>query len=262
MSTPPSKLPIGEARVNEAKAPLRTPSLGAGTRSALPRFVAWHPSPPPPDLALASGLDSHTLEQLQGQGLPVPVHSGGSRADLGDDPRLAIREVKGMKVLAWLAGISLGVLGMALGASSLFFVGTNGALALLLGLAFGLAGPAAGGLLVARTHKGRSEEARALRIAAQSKAPTPLQERVRVLALSLRRVDLPEIAQRDLIQALIDLNSDLSARPNQDRIAELGAAVSAVEGLLAPSMEASQKSDPKAVLRMAQAAHKARGETR
>ena len=192
----------------------------------------------------------------------MPVHRGGSRSELGDDPRLSIKEVKGLKVLAWLAGISLGVIGMVLGASSLLFVGSTGALALVLGLAFGLAGPAAGGLLVARTHRGRSAETRALRIAAQSKAPTPLQERVRVLAISLRRVDLPAIAQQDLIQALADLNTDLSARPNQDRIAELDAAVSAVEGLLAPRMDAGQRSDPKAVLRMAQAAHQARSETR
>jgi hypothetical protein len=261
VSTPPSKLPISEARVNEANAPLRTPSQGAGVGSVLPRFVAWHPNPLPLDLALASGLERSTLANLEEQGLPIPVHSGSSQTELGDDPRLAIEEVKGMNFLAWAAGISLGLLGTALGASSLLFVAASGPLVLIVGLALGLAGPAAGGFLVARAHKSRSAKTRALRIAAQSKAPTPLQERVRALAISLRRVDLPEIAERDLIQALIDLNADLSARPNQARTAELDAAVSAVEGLLASSPEAGQVSDPKAVLLLVQAAHQARGET-
>lgn len=262
MKTPPSKLPIGEARVNEAKAPLRTPSAAASSASALPRYVAWHPGPLPQDLALASGLDQSTLLALRTQGLPTPVSRAGSREQLLADPRLQIEEVKGLNLLAWIGGIGLGLAGMAAAAFSLFLVPALGPAVLLAGLAMGLAGPALGGWLVARTHKSRSAQTRALRIAAQSKALTPLQERVRALAIQLRGVDLPEIAERDLLSALVDLSADLSERPDQARIGELEQAVLAVEGLLAPSPSAGQKSDPQAVLRLAQAAHQARGETR
>ena len=263
VSTPPSKLPIGEARVNEAAATLRTPNQGGSSAAVLPRFVAWHSGPLPQDLALASGLDRDTLAQLQAQGLPTPVYRGASPAELGPlDPRLSVEEVQGLSVLAWAGGIALGLGGMTLAVGSLLFVAAFGPLAVLGGLAMGVVGPALGGLLVTKAHRSRSAKSRALRIAAQSKDPTPLQQRVRALALKLRGVDLPQIAERDLLAALSDLYSDLSERPNQARIQELEGAVAAVEDLLAPTAQAGQKSDPEAVLRLAQAAHQARGETR
>lgn len=263
MSTPPSKLPLGEARVNEAAAPLRTPDQGGGSAPVLPRLVAWHHGPLPQDLALASGLDRDTLAQLQAQGLPVPVFRGSSQAELGaQDPRLSVEEVRGLNILAWAGGIGLGMGGMALAVGSLLLVGAFGPIAVLAGLALGVAGPALGSLLVTKAHRTHSAQKRALRLAAQSKDLTPLQVRVRALALKLRGVDLPEIAERDLFEALADLHADLSERPNQARIQELEDAVTAVEGLLAPSPQAGQKSDAQAVLRLAQAAHQARGETR
>jgi hypothetical protein len=214
-------------------------------------------------LALASGLDRDTLAQLQAQGLPVPVFRGSSQAELGaQDPRLSVEEVRGLNILAWAGGIGLGMGGMALAVGGLLLVGAFGPIAVLAGLALGVAGPALGSLLVTKAHRTHSAQKRALRLAAQSKDLTPLQVRVRALALKLRGVDLPEIAERDLFEALADLHADLSERPNQARIQELEDADTAVEGLLAPSPQAGQKSDAQAVLRLAQAAHQARGETR
>lgn len=260
MSTPPSKLPIGEAHVREDRAPLRAPSPAS---APLPRYVAWHPGPElPAELALLSGLDPATLRALSQAGLPIPVQRGATRAELRTtDPRLQIAEVKGLGAGAWITSVGMGLVGMILGAASLFFVPAVGPVALFAGLALGVAGPALGAVNLTRAMRGPSTQRRALQIAAQSKALSPLQLRVQELARRLGQIDLPQIAESDLLSALADLNGDLSADPSSERLVELEQAIDAVEALLAPKPNA-QKSDPQAVLRLARAAHQARKETR
>lgn len=262
MTTPSNKLPIGEARVNEAKAPLKAPSPTPGS-APLPRYVAWFQGPTlPADLALLSGLDAATLSELSKAGLPIPVLRGASKAALGaSDPRLQVAEFKGLGAGAWIASAGMGLLGMVLGAASLLFVPAVGPVALFAGLALGVAGPALGAVNLTRAMRGPSAQRSALKLAAQSAPLTVLQLRVQQLALRLSQIDLPQIAESDLLNALADLNQDLSTDPEPARLEELEHAIQAVEDLLAPKAQA-QKSDPQAVLNLARAAHQARKETR